>query len=430
MTRRRNDAGAAAPASYAGKRKAPKLRQRSPAPPPMEVEASPRQPLGMPAGDFLRDYWQKRPLLVRGAFPDLAAPGTDPPITPEDLAGLACEDAALSRLVVHDRASDGWAVRHGPFEESLFPTLGDRDWTLLVQDVDKWDADVAALLPAFGFLPRWRIDDVMVSFAATGGSVGAHVDHYDVFLLQAQGHRRWQVDASDAPPLAFRDDVELKLLRAFTPSHDWVLGPGDMLYLPPGVPHHGVAEDPCLTYSIGMRAPSAAELMSDYIDSLAAEADESLRYRDADLSPPKDPNEIDGQAMQRVVEALNRLRMGDADALGDWFGRFITLYRSAGVAHADEAAPTRIEMEWALQHGASLSRHPWTRMAWRKASRSARLYVAGDSHPLPARDASRIADARQLDGTAYAALSAAGRDVVFALLEQGHYRLGESGAPA
>ncbi|MDQ3494066.1 MAG: cupin domain-containing protein, partial [Pseudomonadota bacterium] len=355
---------------------------------PIEIDAAVLPPLGMPPAEFLRDYWQKKPLLIRNAFADFASPDFKPPIQPEDLAGLACEQAALSRIVALERGTspgsrDRWLLRHGPFPEEMFSAMPDHDWTLLVQDVDKWDADVAALLEAFVFLPRWRIDDVMVSFAATGGSVGAHVDHYDVFLLQAQGHRRWQIDASEAPPLAFRDDVELKLLRAFAPSHDWVLGPGDMLYLPPGVPHHGVAEDPCLTYSIGMRAPSAAELMGNYIDSLAAEADESLRYRDADLSPPKDPNEIDEQAMQRVVEALNRLRMHDADALGDWFGRFITLYRSAGVAHADEAAPTRIEMEWALQQGTLLSRHPWTRMAWRRAGarrargagRAARLYV-------------------------------------------------------
>ena len=153
--------------------------------PSIEVEGSARQPLGMPAADFLRDYWQKKPLLIRNAFPGFVSP-----IEPEDLAGLACEEAALSRLVRHDRERDAWQVRHGPFDEEEFPGLGDRDWTLLVQDVDKWDADIAALLPNFDFLPRWRIDDVMVSFAATGGSVGAHIDQYDVFLLQAQGHRR------------------------------------------------------------------------------------------------------------------------------------------------------------------------------------------------------------------------------------------------
>ena len=136
--------------------------------PPIEVDAASLPPLGMAPAQFLRDYWQKRPLLVRNAFPGIVSP-----IEPEDLAGLACEEAALSRLVAHDRGNDSWMVRHGPFDEALFPQLGDHDWTLLVQDVDKWDMDVAALLPAFGFLPRWRIDDIMVSFAATGGSVGA-----------------------------------------------------------------------------------------------------------------------------------------------------------------------------------------------------------------------------------------------------------------
>ena len=153
--------------------------------PPIEIDAKALQPLGMTPAVFLRDYWQKRPLLIRNAFPDFIAP-----ITPEDLAGLACEDTALSRIVMHETGVSGmldqWLLRHGPFPEELFPTLPHQDWTLLVQDVDKWDADVAALLEAFKFLPRWRIDDVMVSFAAPGGSVGAHVDQYDVFLLQGQ----------------------------------------------------------------------------------------------------------------------------------------------------------------------------------------------------------------------------------------------------
>ncbi len=379
----------------------------------------------MPPAEFLRDYWQKRPLLIRNAFPGFVSP-----LEPEDLAGLACEEAALSRLITHDRARDAWSVRHGPFAEEEFPGLGDHDWTLLVQDVDKWDADVAALLPAFDFIPRWRIDDVMISFAATGGSVGAHVDQYDVFLLQGQGHRRWQIDAGPNPPMAFRDDVDIKLLREFTPTHDWVLGPGDMLYLPPGVPHHGVAEDPCLTFSIGMRAPSATELMGDYIDTLAADADETLRYGDADLAPPKDANEIDEAAMRRVIEALNVLRMNDPDRLGDWFGRFITLYRSAGEAVPSDDGRSRIEIEWDLQQGFILQRHPWTRMAWRRGKRGASLYAAGQVYALPVRDAQAIAASAAFDGTAYSALSERGRDAIFELLQGGHYQLLEPGDPS
>ncbi len=387
--------------------------------PHIEIDARAQPPLGMPAADFLRDYWQKRPLLIRNAFPGFVSP-----LEPEDLAGLACEEAALSRIVSHDAARDQWQVRTGPFDEGEFPGMPHQDWTLLVQDVDKWDADVAALLGHFGFLPRWRIDDVMVSFAAPGGSVGAHVDQYDVFLLQAQGRRRWQIDAGEAPPLEFRNDVDLKLLRDFNPTHDWVLGPGDMLYLPPGVPHHGVAEDACLTFSVGMRAPSAAELLGDFVDTLAAEADEALRYRDPDLVPPADPAEIDAQAMDRAVEALNMLRMNDPERLGDWFGRFITLYRSAGEVMAGGPARSRIEVEWDLRNGATLARHPWSRMAWRRSEGGqARLFVNGQAADVDAADASLIANNASLDGATYDALSQAGRDRVFELLLDGHYHL-------
>ncbi|MCC8363439.1 cupin domain-containing protein [Lysobacter sp. A6] len=390
---------------------------------PFEVDAALQPPLGMTPDKFLRDFWQKRPLLIRNAFPGFVSP-----IAPEDLAGLACEEAALSRLIAHDRSGDSWMVRHGPFEEDLFPQLGDHDWTLLVQDVDKWDADVASLLPAFSFLPRWRIDDIMVSFAATGGSVGAHVDQYDVFLLQAHGHRRWQIDASlalgrDEPDIAFRNDVELKLLQEFHPTHEWVLEPGDMLYLPPGVPHHGVAEDPCLTFSVGMRAPSTAELLGDFVDTLAADADEALRYNDPDLAVPEDPNEIDDAAMTRAIAALNALRMNDPDRLGDWFARFTTLYRAAGEVAPPDSVPSRIEIEWDLGQGVRLVRHPFSRAVWRRAGKGARLFVSGLGFALPVKDARTIAAATMLDGREYTALSQAGRDAVFALFEAGHYQM-------
>ena len=384
----------------------------------IEVQANAKQMLGMPAAKFLREHWQKKPLLIRGAFPDFVSP-----IEPEDLAGLACEEMALSRIVSHDRTRDAWTLRTGPFTEEEFPGMPDHDWTLLVQDVDKWDVDVRRLLKRFDFLPRWRIDDVMVSFAATGGSVGAHVDQYDVFLLQSQGQRRWQIDASANPPLEFRDDVELKLLREFSPSHDWVLEPGDMLYLPPGVPHHGVAVNPCLTLSVGMRAPSSAELVSDYLDNLIAEADESMRYHDPDLLPAKDPNEIDAAAMARAVEALNALRLNDPDRLGDWFGRFITTYRAGGEVAAGGELRSRIEIEWDLQQGAVLQRHPFSRLAWRRSGRKATLFCSGLEFSLPVKDAQALAAADLLDGGAYASLSDAGRDIAMDLYAQGHYQL-------
>lgn len=394
----------------------------------IEVHASAARPLGMAPATFLRDYWQKRPLLIRNAFADFQTP-----VMPDDLAGLACEDGVLARLIEHDRSSDGWRVRSGPFREDVFPALPDHDWTLLVQDVDKWDPDVRALIARFDFLPRWRMDDVMISFAATGGSVGAHVDQYDVFLLQAHGHRRWQIDASEStrgkrPPLDFRPDVELKLLQKFKPTHDWVLAPGDMLYLPPNVPHNGVAEDPCLTFSFGMRAPASAELISDYLDTLIVDADESIRYQDPDLKLPEDPNEIDVAAMNRVVDALNAIRMNDPDKLGDWFGRFITTYRAAGEVMPSGPAPALEEVDQALAQGLLLERHPWARLAWRRAKRGASLYCSGLDLGVSVKDAQRIAAAERLDGAAWRGLSAKGRQALQELMVLGFYQLTDPNA--
>jgi len=262
---------------------------------------------------------------------------------------------------------------------------------VLVQDVDKWDADVAALLAPFDFLPSWRIDDVMISYAVDGGSVGAHVDQYDVFLLQGLGRRRWQISTDPAAPKAFRDDAELKLLRTFAPTHEWTLESGDMLYLPPGVPHHGVAIGECLTYSIGMRAPSRAELMIDFAETFAETIAEELRLADKDLQPSRGDGEIDEAAMGRVLRAMPWLKVapsprgkreretdgcsGDVDSslLRTWFARFITRYRSA-----HEAVPrARKISDAAIERSVEALRNPWSRAAWIRENGGARLIVAG-----------------------------------------------------
>lgn len=385
---------------------------------PIEVIGTPKHPLGMPPEVFLRDYWQKHPLLIRGAFA-----GFESPLTPEDLAGLACEEAALARLVLHDRKRDRWELRNGPFAEASFPKLPKQDWTLLVQDVDKWDMDVRALLARFRFLPSWRLDDVMVSFAAPGGSVGAHVDQYDVFLLQGLGHRRWQIDTRPDAPQDFRPDVELKLLSHFTPDQDWLLGPGDMLYLPPGVPHHGVAEDACLTFSIGMRAPSRAELMLDFVEELAARIPDDERYADPDLALPGDPDEIDDAAFARVREALSSLQTLDETDLRRWFGRFITQYRAAGELAAPSRPPSPATLADTLAKGGRLLRHPHARHAWAREGKRARLHANGLGFAMGPASARLLASADQLDAAALATLDSDGRDALHALVAQGHYHL-------
>ena len=383
-------------------------------PPPIERRANDEHFLGLPIERFLHDYWQQHPLLVRGAFTHFASP-----ITPDELAGLACEDGALARLVVHDAVADRWQVHTGPFEESRFSQLPERDWTLLVQDVDKWDADVAELLKHFAFLPRWRIDDIMVSYAAPQGSVGAHVDQYDVFLIQGLGRRRWQIDTQPHPPQLFREDVELKLLQTFAPNHDWVLEPGDLLYLPPGVPHHGVAVDECMTLSVGMRAPSHGELVSDLADHLAASLPESARYGDAGITLASADGRIDSTALKRVRTALQSLQNIDDSSLADWFGDFITRYRSAGDIVAPPKLPKPSVIEKELLAGERLHLHPLARCAWREQARRAIVHIDGERFTAGLELAQHLACARPLGVDEYATLDHDDRTLVQHLVRRG-----------
>jgi len=389
---------------------------------PIEIDATGKGPLGMPADVFLRDYWQKRPLLIRNAFP-----GFETPISPDDLGALSLEATALSRLILWDRKKDRWTVETGPLPEDRFDRVPERDWTLLVQDVDKWDADVRELIEAFPFLPRWRIDDVMISFAVEGGSVGAHIDQYDVFLLQGMGHRHWQIDANPDQAVDFRDDAPIRLLKRFTPSHEWTLGPGDMLYLPPGLGHHGVALDPCLTFSLGMRAPAKAELIEDFALELASRAGEKERYADPDLAVPTNAFEIDPAAVARVKQTLGGMAGDGADdeaLLRRWFGRFITRYRASGNLQPPKKAPTRADFDAAIAAGGVVQRHPFSRVAWlREGKAKAMWFVTGsDIEGLRATDAALLCQCDTIDGSAWGQLDEHAREAVVALAALGHYR--------
>jgi 50S ribosomal protein L16 3-hydroxylase len=381
---------------------------------PIEVRGSATRPLGMSPARFLRDYWQKRPLLIRNAFP-----GFRPPLQPDDLAGLACEPTALARLIVHDEARDRWRVKSSPLEEADFSATPPRNWTLLVQDVDKWDADVAGLLQHFRFLPSWRMDDVMVSYAEPGGGVGAHVDQYDVFLLQGLGQRHWAISDDPLAPKAFRPDIELKQLVQFEPTHEWLLDPGDMLYLPPGVPHDGVAfGGPCMTFSVGMRAPSQAELTGDLADYIAEQLPDELRYADPDLAPARHTGEIDRAALERLKAALPFAAALREDLLRDWFGRFITRYRNAQVPVAPERPLSGERFAARLAAGARLLRHPWARMAWAGGTSGCVLYVCGQAYGASPELAQRLCAEREL--TFDRTPSAADRELLLALVNDGH----------
>jgi len=322
--------------------------------------------------DFLRDHWQRKPLLLRQAFPDFR-----PELDPDDIAGLACDELAEARLVTGRHPDGKWTVRYGPFTEADLAALPEREWTLLVQDVEKHYPPLLELLDAFDFLPRWRIDDLMVSVAAPGGSVGPHVDQYDVFLLQAGGRRLWRLAERFDPEL--EPDCDLKVLRRFDAEQEWLLEPGDVLYLPPGIAHFGTAEGGggvCMTWSIGMRAPSAADLLLALGEWLAANEDEGDRYGDPGLRPPPDSGEIDAAALRRLGD-LVRSVLDDPQRWPAFVGSFLSTYRLAHDPAPPPQALSAAALRRALDGGARLRHNPWTRMLWQRTAEGAKLFAAG-----------------------------------------------------
>ena len=282
------------------------------------------QPLNFPddlnIADFLKDYWQKRPLLMRGGLA-----GYSCPLSAEELAGLACEEGIESRMVLEKDGTRPWEARSGPFDEQAFAELPPSHWTLLVQDVDKHIPEVADLLESFRFIPDWRLDDIMISYAVDQGSVGPHIDDYDVFLVQAAGRRRWLIDSKPGLESNFIPDLDLRILPDFKPENDWLLEPGDVLYLPPHIPHWGIAEgDGCITCSVGFRTPTFQDMTSAWCDELIEHQVPDGRYRDGELAKQSSPAEIDSGSLSRVRDHLQRFLALDPELQERWFGRYIT----------------------------------------------------------------------------------------------------------
>ena len=267
---------------------------------------------------FLKNFWQKKPCLIRQAIPHYQCP-----ISPEELAGLACEEGVSSRLIIEKEGTHPWQVKYGPLTKKDFKKLPETHWTLLVQEVDHYHQEITTLRDRFNFIPNWRIDDVMIGYAPHHGSVGPHLDSYDVFLLQGMGRRRWQINADDYTEADFASGLELRILKKFRSKQEWTLEPGDMLYLPPGVAHHGIALDPCLTLSIGFLAPSSSELLTHFVEETFSGTPQDLRYSDPDLLPRKNPGEITEDDFSRVRE-LMQSALKDKKSMDHWFGKFIT----------------------------------------------------------------------------------------------------------
>ncbi|RZJ14295.1 MAG: cupin domain-containing protein [Acidovorax sp.] len=342
-----------------------------------------QQPLsllgGLTPAQFMRRHWQKKPLLVRQAIPQF-----QPPVLRSDLFALAAEEGVESRLV--QLVKGAWKLRHGPFSRRALPALQQPGWTLLVQGVDLHNDAVHALMQQFRFVPEARLDDLMISYASDGGGVGPHFDSYDVFLLQAHGKRRWRIGRQK--DLTLREGIPLKVLDQFEPEEEFVLEPGDMLYLPPRYAHDGIAEGECMTYSIGFRAPARAELAQELLARLAEDAGDAegspLLYRDAGQEAVAQPAAIPAGLHDFAREALSRA-LAEPLVLERALGEYLTEPKASVWFEPGDA---RVMLE-----GVRLDRK--SRMMYDVHH----VFINGESYRAAGRDATlmrRLADQRQL----------------------------------
>ena len=356
---------------------------------------------GLSPAQFMQRHWHKKPLLVRQAIP-----GFKPPVGRAALFELAAREEVESRFIQH---LDGrWRLRHGPLARRSLPSLGTREWTVLVQGVDLHDEAVHALLQQFRFVPQARLDDLMISYASDGGGVGPHFDSYDVFLLQAHGRRRWRIGRQKN--FALRDGLPLKILEQFEPEEEYVLEPGDMLYLPPRWAHDGIAEGECMTYSIGFRSPNRADLAHEVLLRMADAAvdeEDSPIYRD-----PRQPAVSASGAIPQELQTFAR------DAVRRALEEPLALERALGEALTEPKPNVWFEPSASAGMMECVVLDRRTRMMYD----ARHVFINGESYRAAGRDATlmqRLADQRRLDARDLARASDAALELLSSWCEAG-----------
>ncbi|MDP1679964.1 MAG: cupin domain-containing protein [Candidatus Nitrotoga sp.] len=342
---------------------------------------------GLTTEEFLRDYWQKKPLLIRQAFSQFNGL-----LDQSQLFALACTEDVQSRLVTQRHGQ--WQVQDGPFKATKFDSLGKSKWTVLVQGVNQHLPTAAALLKNFNFIPHARLDDLMVSYAPKGGGVGAHFDSYDVFLLQGSGHRRWQISAQQDHTLV--EGAPLRILQRFQMEQEWVLAPGDMLYLPPHYAHNGIAESDCMTYSIGFRTPTHQELAEQFLVYMQDRVCLDGMYADPDLKLQRHPSEIGTDMLRQVEQIIRRIKWTKRD-----IANFLGSYLSDPKPHIFFDPPTkplsRARFEQVIQTcGVAMA------LKTQMLCHNGVVFINGMAHTVGKyayRELRSLADARQLDST-------------------------------
>ena len=335
---------------------------------------------------FLKKYWQKKPLLIRQAIPNM-----QPLLTRDALFEMATRDDVESRLITG--FNQRWSMQSGPL--ASLPSIGKTHWTLLLQGVNLHHDQASDLLHQFRFLPDARLDDLMISYATDGGGVGAHVDSYDVFLLQAHGQRRWRISAQK--DLRLKPGLPLKILEHFVPEQEFVLQPGDMLYLPPHYAHEGVAVGECMTYSIGFRAPSWQELATGFLAFSADTLELRGRYADPGLEPSRHPARLQDELLSRVDNQLRKIRFS-RDDVAIFLGEYLSEPKPSVVFDTPARRPSLERFRHhAARHGIRL--HRKTRMLYRGKY----LFINGESFQASGKDRQllrALADERMLNGAA------------------------------
>ena len=343
---------------------------------------------GLTTKEFLRDYWQKKPLLIRQAFSQFNGL-----LDQSQLLTLACTEDVQSRLVTQRHGQ--WQVQDGPFKATKFDSLGKSQWTVLVQGVNQHLPTAAALLQNFSFIPHARLDDLMVSYAPKGGGVGAHFDSYDVFLLQGSGHRRWQISAQQDRTLV--EDAPLRILQRFQMEQEWVLAPGDMLYLPPQYAHNGIAESDCMTYSIGFRTPTYQELAEQFLVYLQDRVCLDGMYADPNLKVQRHPSEIGTNMLRQVEQIIRRIQWTKHD-----IANFIGSYLSDPKPHIFFDPPTK-PLSRARFEQAILTCGVAMALKTQMLCHNGVVFINGTAHTVGKyayRELRSLADARQLDSSA------------------------------
>lgn len=313
---------------------------------------------------FLAKHWQRQHLFIPGGFQKFAVPADG-----DELAGLAMEDDLDSRIVFVD--GQHWHQERGPFTQNSYHRKG--SWTLLVQGVDQhWD-EAAALLNAVRFLPNWRLDDIMMSYATNGGSAGPHYDNYDVFIIQGDGQRRWQVGGLCDASSALMDNTDLRLLADFEPTSEYLMNTGDVLYIPPGIAHYGISVGDSTSFSIGFRAPRQSDLLARWADNLLNTLEDDALFSDSGREPATRSGEITKADINRARTQLLKV-FDDKDPR--WFGEAITDSAAVLQSSADTALIIEEQGNW-------IARAPGSRLAWHASDDELLVFAHGSTHDAP-----------------------------------------------